>query len=173
MISSRVTINLYDMYIEKIEDINVHGGSIRVFIRNNTNIIIRDLTIINNNFVKTILDFKEKLFIWKNEFLNLYYNLKKNGNKIWGYGASGRSNIILSFLGIELDEIVDDAHSKIGSYMPISHKYINNSSFIYESPPEYIIILSWPYKYNIIQKHAKYLKNGGHFIIPLPNISII
>jgi dTDP-4-dehydrorhamnose reductase/SAM-dependent methyltransferase len=164
---------LHNMYVERIDDIDVHGGSIRVYIRNN-NISYKN-TIVNDtdNFEKQLIDFKKNLFTWKNSILKLYYELKSKGKKIYGYGASGRTNIILSFLNIDVDEIVDDAQSKIGSYMPITHKLIHSSEYIYENPPDYIILLSWPYKDNILQKHKKFTENGGKFIIPLSEISLV
>jgi len=155
----------YNMGVEKIEDINVHGGSIRVTLRNN---IGSKISIDNNDFEYSLTQFKSKLFEWKNNFIKLYNNL--TGGSIWGYGASGRANILLTFLGIKLDGIVDDAQSKINSYMPINHLLIKDSSEIYVEFPKYIIILSWPYSDNIMKKHEKYIKQGGTFIIPLPNI---
>jgi hypothetical protein len=89
------------MIVEKIEDVNVHGGSIRVYIRNTKS---TDFTLQNLNntreFISKIKLFEDGLKSWKEEFLSLYYTLKKENKKIWGYGASGRTNIILSFLGI-------------------------------------------------------------------------
>jgi dTDP-4-dehydrorhamnose reductase/SAM-dependent methyltransferase len=164
---------LHNMYVEKIEDIDVHGGSIRVYIRNNSTLYKNTIENDTNIFEKQLIEFKNNLFSWKNSFLKLYYELKSKGNKIYGYGASGRTNIILSFLNIEIDEIVDDAQSKIGSYMPITHKLIHSSEYIYENPPDYIILLSWPYKDNILQKHKKFTDNGGKFIIPLSEISVV
>ena len=153
----------FGMLVEKIEDIDVHGGSIRVYIRNTkpTNIHI------SNMFLSDLSIFKQRLFKWKNDFLDIFYTLKKENKRIWGYGASGRTNIMLSFLGIELDEIVDDMESKIGAFMPISHKEIKNSCIIYKENPDYIIILAWPYTDNIVTKHKNF---KGKFIVPLPNI---
>jgi hypothetical protein len=157
------------MTVEKIEDIPVHGGSIRVFVRN-TPSIGAIIPYSGDDFISNLHFFEEQLFDWKNQFLNTYYSLRKNGMRIWGYGASGRTNIILSFLGIELDEIVDDMESKIGAYMPKSHRQIKHSSLIYTNPPDYIVVLAWPYADNILKKHSQF---NGKFIVPLPTINII
>ena len=154
----------YNMSVEKIEDINVHGGSMRIYIRNN----ISETKIINYDFESYLTDFRSRLFKWKDELVNTYNTIKKD-NIIWGYGASGRANIILSFLGITLDGIVDDADSKIGSYMPINHLLIKDPKELYIAKPDYIFILSWPYSTAIMENHASF---KGKFIIPLPNILI-
>ena len=97
------------------------------------------------------------------------------GKTIFGYGASGRANMFLRFLDIDIDGIVDDAQSKIGAYMPFTHTEIKSSSIIYDTGkmPDYIILISWAYKDAILEKHDEYLKRGGKFIIPLPTIEII
>jgi SAM-dependent methyltransferase len=154
----------YNIGVKKIEDINIHGGSIRVTLQNNSN----SGYIEKYNFEDNLTIFQSRLFEWKNNFIKLFNSLKDG--VIWGYGASGRANILLTFLGIKLDGIVDDAKSKIGSYMPINHLLIKDSSEIYIDNPKYIIILSWPYSENIIKKHNKYIEKGGKFILPLPNI---
>jgi len=156
----------YNMSVEKIEDINVHGGSMRVFIRNNKT---SNYIITNYNFENYLTNFQIKLFQWKHDFLNIFNTLKTN-NKIWGYGASGRANILLAFLGITLDGIVDDAKSKIGSYMPVNHLSIQDPIQLYISKPEYILILSWPYSESIMKNHSSFT---GKFIIPLPHMMVI
>ena len=93
--------------------------------------------------------------------------------EIYGYGSSGKANIICTYCDIKLDKIVDDAESKIGSYTPIYHIKIESSDRLYKDKPDYVLILAWPYADNIINKHQLYLKNGGKFIIPLPEIKII
>jgi hypothetical protein len=71
-----------------------------------------------------------------------------------------------------LDEIVDDMESKVGAIMPVSHKEIKNSSEIYIETPSYIIILAWPYEYNIRNNHKLFSNIGGKFIVPLPKITL-
>ena len=168
------------MHVERIDDIDVHGGSMRVFIKNSqqpvdsisySNSLISD----SNEFLSQLDKFPIKLHNWKKEFQTLFFSLKQEGKTIFGYGASGRANMFLRFLDIDIDGIVDDAQSKIGAYMPFTHTEIKSSSSIYqtEKMPDYIILISWAYKDAILKKHDAYLKRGGKFIIPLPTIEII
>ena len=168
------------MHVERIDDIDVHGGSMRVFIKNceqpkdsisYSNSLISD----SNEFLLQLDRFPTKLHKWKKDFQKLFISLKKAGKIIFGYGASGRANMFLRFLDIDIDGIVDDAQSKIGAYMPFTHTEIKSSSIIYDTGkmPDYIILISWAYKDAILEKHDEYLKRGGKFIIPLPTIEII
>lgn len=160
------------MSVEKIEDIDVHGGSMRVFIRNRKP-VVSSLTFYvedSKEFHTCLETFPKNLYLWKKQFLELYYSLKQQGKRIMGYGASGRANMFLRFLDIELDGIVDDAASKIGAYMPFTHIQIKDSDTIYTENPDSILLISWAYKDTILEKHKNF---KGTFIIPLPSIEIL
>jgi dTDP-4-dehydrorhamnose reductase/SAM-dependent methyltransferase len=165
------------MHVERIEDIDVHGGSLRVYIKNSPSISssTENFREDSNEFYKSLTEFPKKLHIWRTKFLDLYYRLRKEDKIVFGYGASGRANMFLRFLDIEIDGMLDDAHSKVGAYLPLLHTKIESSLSIYEKEkfPDYILLISWAYKDSILQKHVNYLLQGGRFIIPLPSIECI
>lgn len=167
--------NLYDMSLENVELTKIHGSSIRVYLRNTKNLELPNnvKNLIENE--KHLCDvniynkFNTTLLEWKKDML---YTLSKyNGKKIYGYGSSGRSNIILRYLDINLDAIIDDAPSKIGSYTPVYHLKIKSTQEIIDNPPDVIIILAWAYKDYIISKLNNIYK--GIYIVPLPYINVI
>jgi dTDP-4-dehydrorhamnose reductase len=170
----------HDLFLKNIEFIDTHGGSIRAFITHKKN---EQNEYFNNELEKyineeneyktNITNIFEKLDLWKNNILLTIDNIKKN-NILVGYGASGRTNIIINFLSIKFDIIIDDSINKIGSFMPYYHTKIENSDYIYsESNIKIIFILAWPYTESIVKKHIKFIKNGGIFIKILPDIEII
>lgn len=171
----------YDLTLEDIEFTNIHGKSVRVYMKNNKSDIIsqkiKDVLLEESSFCKldTYYNFYDKIERWKFNFLKLYNELKDQSKTIYGYGSSGRSNIICTYCNIHFEKIVDDALSKIGNYTPVYHVKIDSSDILYDnnSRPDYVIILAWAYADNIIKKHQKYLNNGGKFIVPLPEIKII
>jgi dTDP-4-dehydrorhamnose reductase/SAM-dependent methyltransferase len=170
----------HDLFLKNIEFIDTHGGSIRAFITHKKN---EQNEYFNNELEKyineeneyktNITNLFEKLYLWKNNILLTIDNIKKN-NILVGYGASGRTNMIINFLSIKFDIIIDDSINKIGSFMPYYHTKIENSDYIYsESNIKIIFILAWPYTESIVKKHIKFIKNGGIFIKILPDIEII
>ena len=170
----------HDLFLKNIEFIDTHGGSIRAFITHKKN---EQNEYFNNELEKyineeneyktNITNLFEKLDLWKNNILLTIDNIKKN-NILVGYGASGRTNMIINFLSIKFDIIIDDSINKIGSFMPYYHTKIENSDYIYsESNIKIIFILAWPYTESIVKKHIKFIKNGGIFIKILPDIEII
>ena len=97
------------------------------------------------------------------------------GKLIWGYGASTTATtLIWDFcLTRKLGCILDDNPAKHGLYSPASHIPVIPSEEIYIRRPDYIVILAWQYATPIIQRHQKYLEEGGCFVVPLPELHII
>jgi methylation protein EvaC len=177
-----------ELYLEDVEFIKTHGGSIRLYIKNAKNDIKNVKNDMVNQKIYSIMEEEKNIFDldylkkyvsiiinWKNKFMSMIYYLKSQNKKIYGYGCSGRATILRSFCGLELDGMCDDAKSKIGSYTPVFHDYIASSDILNIDKPDYVVILAWPYADGIIKQHVEYLNNqiGGKFIIPLPEIKII
>ena len=166
---------LFQMSLEKVEETNIHGKSIRVYLKNAPQTTLSDSLqeIIRNESylcdLQTYNVFNDKLQEWKSSLLQMLEPYK--GSKIYGYGSSGRTNIILRFLDLQLTEIIDDAPSKIDSYIPIYHNKVKSSQILADSPPDLLIILAWPYAKDILQKIRTLYK--GKCLIPLPTIQMI
>jgi len=113
----------------------------------------------------------------KNELVNLLEHLKSQEKTIIGYGASGRGTIIMNYCGIDkqyLDYVVDDAPAKQGFYTPGTHVPIQPWEFTDKSDfPDYIVLFAWAFTDEVIKKRQDYLKKGGKFIIPLPEVRIV
>ena len=171
---------LYDMTLTKVDFTDIHGSSIRVYLKNEKEgtpspqivKLLQSEAYFNN--IDTFKRYESTLHIWRKSFLKLYDKLISDGSRIYGYGSSGRANTFCSYCDLRLEYIIDDAKSKIGNYTPIYHSEIVSSDVLYvQNKPEYVIILAWSYASDIISKNQKYVKNGGHFIIPLPELRVI
>jgi dTDP-4-dehydrorhamnose reductase len=169
----------YNLYLENIDFIDNHGGSIRATIKHKNN----EKNIYNNSCLTNIIkdeniishmdNFVSNITKWKENIINLINTICKTEKIIGGYGASGRTNIIMSVLQHRFDYIFDDSIFKIDNYIPIYHTKILNSNEIYNNNIKTIFILAWPYSKYIIQKHKRFIENGGRFIIILPEIKEI
>ena len=115
--------------------------------------------------------YRAKIEEGKKEFLSFLSTIKK----IVGYGASATSTTLIYHyeLGDKLEYLVDDFERRHGLFSPGSHLEIFSSDHINNTKPDYVIILAWRYHEKIISRHQKYLDEGGHFIIPLPELKII
>jgi dTDP-4-dehydrorhamnose reductase len=169
----------YDFFIQNVEFISTHGGSIRLFIKHKNNNNLYYSTHINSilkkeqNIQQDLKQLYNNVEIWKTQILDILNNYKNNNYVISGYGASGRTNTILSYIDFNFDYIFDDSKYKINTYTPYYHNLILSSSKIYELDIKVIFILAWPYTKDIITKHLDFLKKGGKFIKILPTIETV
>ena len=76
-------------------------------------------------------------------------------------------------MGGTLEYLVDDFEAKQNLYSPGLHIPVYPSDEIYNNTPDYIVILAWRYFEKILNKHEKFIEQGGRFIIPLPELKII
>ena len=111
----------------------------------------------------------------KLEYLELIRGLKDKGNTLVGYGASATSTTLMYHYDMEgtLEFLVDDFEAKHNLHSPGMHIPVYPSGKIYESRPDYVVILAWRYYEKIISRHQEYLDSGGHFIVPLPELRVI
>jgi SAM-dependent methyltransferase len=168
-----------NLFLENIEYITNHGGSIRVTIKNK----IDESNIYHNNSLNDILQQEnitphmeslvDRINNWKFKIKTLINDIYEKEGCVGGYGASGRTNILMTVIQEKFDYIFDDSKFKINNFMPLFHTQILNSNEIYNNNIKTIFILAWPYSKYIIQKHKKFIENGGRFIIILPEIQEI
>jgi len=107
---------------------------------------------------------------------NLVRDLRTAGRRVVGYGAAGRSTILLNFceLGADLVEyVVDMSPLRSGKYVPGVSIPIVPPDVFHAQPPDYAIMTAWNYEPEIIQKEQAFLSQGGRFIVPLPDVRIV
>lgn len=119
-------------------------------------------------------EFVRRIDALKNELVTLLTDLKSQGKTIAGYGASVTVTTLIYHFGIAefLEFIVDDNPIMQHRFSPGYHIPVFPSDAIYEKKPDYVVILAWRFADPIISKHPDYLKQGGHFIIPVPNVEV-
>lgn len=168
-----------NLYLDNVEHITNHGGSIRITIKNkldNSNLYHNPRltnTLQHEDITRYMETFLDRINNWKIEILSILNDVYKKEKFLSGYGASGRTNILLTIMQQKFDFIFDDSKSKINNFIPLFHTQILNSNEIYNNNIKTVFLLAWPYSKYIIQKHKKFIENGGRFIIILPEIKEI
>ncbi|HEB85972.1 MAG TPA: methyltransferase domain-containing protein [Gammaproteobacteria bacterium] len=96
------------------------------------------------------------------------------GKTVGAYGASTTTTTLLYHFELQkrIQLIVDDNPLKQNLYSPGEHIPVYSSSVLYSTPPDIILILAWQYSTAIMKKHECYMKNGGKFVVPLPNLKV-
>jgi NDP-4-keto-2,6-dideoxyhexose 3-C-methyltransferase len=160
----------------------INGGSIEIICsKKNSRLKVNKKKIfeILNNESKI----NEKTY---DQFNQRVYNVKKNvtfflnefakTKKIIGYGASTKGNIVLNHCGInskQLKYICDDNSEKHGKYTPGSNIKIISKEKMRKLKPDYLFVLIWPLRSEVIKQEKKYIKNGGKLVFHLPMFHVI
>lgn len=168
-----------------VEELPTHGGSLRIYgkhldddskpmTENAKSLIQRELDLGFRN-LEYYKDFEENVKETKRKILEFLIEAKRQEKHIVGYGAPGKGNTLLNYCGIRtdfLDYTVDRNPVKQNNYLPGTLIPILDPGKIKETKPDYVFILPWNLKDEIIKQHS-YIKDwGGKFVVPIPEIRV-
>jgi SAM-dependent methyltransferase len=124
---------------------------------------------------KTYAAYAARIEELKRQLLSLLRRVKEEGKTIGGFGASHSVTTLTHHfeLGEFLSFIVDDNPKKQGLFSPGYHIPVLPTSALYDRTPDYVLVLAWRFLRPFMEKNRAYLEQGGHFIVPLPNLEII
>jgi SAM-dependent methyltransferase len=176
----------HGLLIFDVEKLTTHGGSLRIYACHNKNsnrmatarlkeLKEKEMTF-GVNRLETYATFTEKIKETKRKLCSLLIDLKRKGKSIAGYGAPGKGNTLLNYCGIYTDFIdytVDRNPYKQGKFLPGTHIPIFAPEKIRETKPDYILILPWNLKDEILNQIAYIREWGGKFIIPIPEVTVL
>ena len=186
LVTSRKIFSFHGLTIFDVEEIPTHGGSLRIYVKHSeyNDISINERVSIllekekqyglenistYTNFIKNVDTVKKKL----HEFFN---GVRDSGKKIVCYGAAAKGNTLLNYCNIGnnfIDYVVDQNPYKQGLFLPGTHIPIKNPDEIQKTKPDYVVIIPWNLKDEIMEQ-MKYIRDwGGKFVIPIPEVSIL
>lgn len=171
----------HGMRIFDVQQLSTHGGSVRIFVARESNkkfpvngSVERALNLeIENGYldIDFYKSFGRKVQQLKTEIVTLVEDVKNHGHTLVGYGAPGKGNTLLNYCEIGRDMIdytVDRNPSKQGHYLPGSLIPIYHPAKIRETKPDYVFILPWNLKDEIMEQLSYVRDWDGKFIIPIP-----
>jgi C-methyltransferase./Methyltransferase domain./Hypothetical methyltransferase. len=176
----------HDLEVFDVEEIPTHGGSLRIYAQHKEDIpkprtqrvekLLEKEATAGLFDVDTYYKFGENVKLTKRLLLQCLIHLKNSGKKIVGYGAPAKGNTLLNYCGIRtdfLDYTVDRNPAKQGKYLPGTHLPIMHPDVIKQHKPDYILILPWNIKDEIMQQLGYIREWGGRFIIPIPTVTVV
>jgi 2-polyprenyl-3-methyl-5-hydroxy-6-metoxy-1,4-benzoquinol methylase len=168
-----------------VEEIPTHGGSLRIYARH-TDDATHNVTDAVANLrgreehagltkLATYEAFAEQVKETKRKLLDFLIAAKREGKRIAGYGAPGKGNTLLNYCGIRSDFVdytVDRNPYKHYKFLPGTHIPIFPPERIAETRPDYILILPWNIRDEIMNQLAYVREWGGQFVVPIPEVRI-
>jgi len=122
------------------------------------------------------LSFGEKVNATKRSLVEFLIRVKGEGKSVVGYGAAAKGNTLLNYCGIRsdfIDYIVDLSPHKQGRFLPGTRIPIYPPERIKETKPDYVLVLPWNLKEEIMRQMAHIREWGGRFVIPIPAVEVM
>ena len=175
----------YNLEIFRIENLDIHGGSNRYFIKkmisnrkieNSVKNQKKKETKFGLNKKKTFIEFSKRVKESKNRLIALFKKCKKQNKKIIGYGATAKSTTILNYCNISnsiIDYFLDTTKDKQNKYTPGTKIKIMKYKGFIKKDVDVVFLGAWNFKKEIFKKEKKFIKSGGKFIIHTPYPKII
>ena len=169
-----------------VRELSTHGGSLRIYAchdqakehptHERTTDLLRREAEGGYQALATYSNFAEKVTKVKRSLLEFLIAAKNDGKQVVGYGAPGKGNTLLNYCGIRedfLDYTVDRNPHKKGTYTPGTRIPIYDPSKIFETKPDYVLILPWNLTPEITRSMEGIRNWGGKFVVPIPEVRVI
>ena len=175
----------HGMTLFDVEELTTHGGSLRIYARHADD-ASQPVTGRVEELRKRELDagfttlaaydsFHEQVKATKRNLLSFLIQARAEGKQVVGYGAPGKGNTLLNYCGIRSDFVdftVDRNPYKQGMFLPGTHIPIYHPDRLVEARPDYVLILPWNFKDEIMQQLAGIREWGGQFVVPIPAVEV-
>jgi len=169
-----------------VEELPTHGGSLRIYARHDEadskligdrvgDLLVREETA-RLGCLETYRGFSKRVERVKRGLLRFLIQAKEEGKSTAAYGAPAKGNTLLNYCGIRtdfLDYTVDRSPHKQGRYLPGSHIPIFAPDRLRETRPDYVLILPWNLKEEIMEQMAEVRTWGGRFVVAVPEVRIL
>ena len=171
------------LVLADVERVAIHGGSLRVFamhrgaaMSSRARTLLAEERLLGIDQAAFYRDFATRVVALREETVELLRDLRAKGARIAAYGASAKGSTLLNYFGIgsaEIDYVVDRSDAKQGLFTPGTHLPILAPETLLSDRPDYVLLLTWNFKDEILEQQRAYREAGGRFILPVPRPQIL
>ena len=175
----------HGLTIFDVEELPTHGGSLRIYARHvedDSHPVTERLIDLRGREADAGIDtldyykqFAARVEETKRKLLEFLIEAKRAGKTVVGYGAPGKGNTLLNYCGIRTDFVdftVDRSPHKHGKYLPGTHIPIHAPERLWEARPDYVLILPWNLKNEIMAQLRGVREWGARFVVPIPEVTV-
>jgi SAM-dependent methyltransferase len=176
----------HQLRVFDVEELPTHGGSLRVYARHPENDALAETDRVGELAAReraagyerlaTYTSFGDRMAATKRRVLRCLIDAKDEGKTIVGYGAPAKGTTLLNYCGIGTDLVdytVDKSPHKQGHYLPGVHIPIREPDDIRRTRPDYVFILPWNLKDEIMDEMSFVRDWGGRFMVRTPEIAVL
>jgi hypothetical protein len=184
-ITVEAILSAHGLRVFDVEELSTHGGSLRIYATHEgdgtkpTGPRVHELREREESNglrqLERYSSFAEQVRETKRSLLEFFIDTKRRGKTIVGYGAPGKGNTLLNHCGIRedfLDYTVDRNPYKQGKFLPGTHIPIYGPERIRQTKPDYLFILPWNLRDEIIRQNGYIRDWGGRFVVPIPRVGV-
>ena len=180
--SARTLFARHGLHLNDLRRLPIHGGSLRLYFGKQpepsaavTQLLAeeKELGLDSYGYYES---FGERVRAFRQKARDLIGSLKADGKRIAAYGAAAKGTIMLNYLDLNsraVEYAVDKNVHKQGRYMPGVRVRIDDPEVLSTDRPDYVMILPWNFREEIIRQRQDFLEAGGKFIVPIPELEII
>jgi hypothetical protein len=186
MLTARKVLEGHGMELFDVEELKSHGGSLRLYaqpVETGRHVVsdrVHELAererSLGFDSLEAHRSFAQQVHETKWRLLEFLIARRREGKRIAGYGAPGKGNTLLNFCGIRTDLLeytVDRNPYKQGMFLPGTHIPIKHPEALERDRPDYILILPWNLKEEIVEQLAQAREWGAKFIVPIPEVQVL
>ncbi len=171
-----------DLSLNRVERLAIHGGSLRLFVERRERVdasvtqLLEEERGIGLDRVEYYRDFSTRVEEVRRLLRELIGDSKRQGKRIAAYGAAAKGAILLNYTGIgreTLDWVADRNVHKQGRFLPGVRVPIVDPARLLEEQPDFVLILPWNFRDEILAQQAEYRRRGGRFIVPIPKPEVL
>lgn len=171
-----------------VEELPTHGGSLRIFARHTedsgelrattprVDAMRKQETDFGLTQMGTYTAFDEKVKATKRKLLKFLIEAKEAGKTVVGYGAAAKGVTLVNYCGVGtdlIDYVVDKSPYKQNRFMPGVRIPIHAPEKIFETKPDYVLILPWNIRHEVKEQMAAIQEWGGKFVVPIPEVTVL
>jgi SAM-dependent methyltransferase len=176
----------HGLTIVHVEELPTQGGSLRVYARHADDrseaVSPRVAELLAREKTAGLLDgsgfaaLGEQMADVKHQLLSFLTSARQSGRTVVCYGAAAKGNTLLNYCGVGADLVdyaVDRNPHKQGLFLPGSHIPIRHPDMVAETKPDYLLLLPWNLRAEIIEQMSHIRSWGGRFVVPIPTLDIV
>ena len=176
----------HGLTIFDVDQLPTHGGSLRIYARHTEDhskprastveVLLAEEEDAGIGTLAYYTRFGERVAAIKHELLEFLIDARQAGKTVAGYGAPAKGNTLLNYCGVRTDLIaytVDASPHKQGHFLPGTHIPIHHPDQIIITKPDYVLLLPWNLKDEIMERMAAIREWGGRFVLPIPDVQVV